>query len=78
MLHCEITDNGVGRLHSLHVKGNGSGTRKSLGIALTEHRLRLADPTHPEATGIIFQDLTDEAGKNTGTRIHIRIPVKTD
>ena len=78
MLHCEITDNGVGRLHSLHVKGNRSGTRKSLGIALTEHRLRLADPTHPEATGIIFQDLTDEAGKNTGTRIHIRIPVKTD
>ncbi len=78
MLHCEVADNGVGRFHLLNLKGNGSGTRKSLGIALTEHRLRLSNPTHPEATGIIFQDLKDESGKNTGTCIHIRIPVKSE
>jgi tetratricopeptide (TPR) repeat protein len=78
ILHCTITDNGVGRRLSLNVEGNGRGIRKSLGIALTEHRLQLADPTHREASGIFFEDLTDEYGKNAGTSVHIKIPVHTE
>jgi tetratricopeptide (TPR) repeat protein len=76
LLHCEITDNGVGRKRLPFVKGNGPDARTSLGIALTEHRLRLADPLHPEVAGIAFRDLKDEYGKNAGTSVDIKIPVK--
>jgi tetratricopeptide (TPR) repeat protein len=77
ILLCEISDNGVGMASPAELSGNDRNGKKSLGIELTKNRLRLADPLHKESLGITIQHLTDETGKNKGTSVHIKIPVKT-
>jgi tetratricopeptide (TPR) repeat protein len=76
LLHCTICDNGVGRKKSNILKENGLGTRKSLGIELTRQRLQLSDPLKQDNAMVIFEDLKDGTGKNTGTCVQINIPVK--
>ncbi|MFI5155746.1 MAG: histidine kinase [Chitinophagales bacterium] len=76
ILHCEITDNGVGRAGLSLAKDKSKDGKKSLGILLTRHRLELADPLHRESLGFYIEDLKDEKGMNTGTSVHLRIPVK--
>lgn len=76
ILHCEITDNGVGRAGLSLAKDKSKDGKKSLGILLTRHRLELADPHHRESLGFYIEDLKDEKGMNTGTTVHLRIPVK--
>ena len=76
VLHCEISDNGAGMTGSAFMKGNKPGTRKSLGIELTKQRLQMAGTDPGKDPGIYFENLRDESGKNTGTRVNIDIPVK--
>jgi hypothetical protein len=76
ILHCQITDNGIGMAGSAALKGNNGDFKKSLGIELTKNRLRLADSLHHEKLGVSIQDLKDEAGQNLGTCIHIKIPIR--
>ncbi len=77
LLLCTICDNGIGRELSAILKGDRESLRKSLGIALTKRRLQLASPLQQDAMNVTFQDLKDETGKNTGTCVQIKIPVKT-
>jgi tetratricopeptide (TPR) repeat protein len=77
ILHCEISDNGIGRTKSTVIRENTEIGKKSLGIKLTQHRLKLIDPLKQEELGVTISDLTDEAGENAGTCVHIKIPVKT-
>ena len=76
ILHCEISDNGIGMTGSAALKNKNQEYRKSLGIELTKNRLRIADPQHPEDTGIHFEELKDAEGNNTGTSVKMKIPVK--
>jgi LytS/YehU family sensor histidine kinase len=75
-LHCEISDNGIGRKAAMSGKSNVQDNKKSMGIDLTRNRLKLADPAHYESMGITIRDLTGERGESTGTSILIKIPVK--
>ena len=76
ILHCKICDNGIGRTNASKQKTETG--KKSLGINLTEHRLRLIDPLKQEKVGIEIYDLMNEAGHSAGTCVHIKIPVKYD
>ena len=76
LLHCEITDNGIGMKASAALKAHDPGDHKSFGIELTKHRLKLADPLHEALVGVSISDRKDEFGKNNGTKVLIRIPVK--
>ena len=48
ILHCEISDNGIGLSGSALRKTKEQDTKKSLGIELTKNRLRLADSSKIE------------------------------
>jgi tetratricopeptide (TPR) repeat protein len=74
ILYCTICDNGIGRAATV-VKEKTD--KKSLGINLTEHRLQLIDPLSKGKIGIEIHDLTNDVGHNVGTRVDIKIPVKT-
>jgi LytS/YehU family sensor histidine kinase len=76
ILHCDITDNGIGMERSAALKKFGSGNKKSMGFEITSQRLKLVDPLDPENSGYSIQDIQDEAGQNAGTRVSIHIPVK--
>jgi sensor histidine kinase YesM len=77
MLHCVISDNGIGISGSMAMKENNSGNRKSFGIELTRQRLQLANNGQNKTHGISFTELKDESGKIAGTSVHIDIPVKS-
>jgi hypothetical protein len=77
LLHCKICDNGIGRVKANVFKQNTEIGKKSLGIKLTQNRLQLIDPLKQKEAGVAISDLTDEAGQNAGTCVHIKIPVKT-
>ena len=36
----------------------------------------MADPLHPDDTGIHFEELNDAEGNNAGTCVKMKIPVK--
>jgi tetratricopeptide (TPR) repeat protein len=76
ILHCEISDNGIGMSGSAALKNKNQEYKKSLGIELTKNRLRLADTLYPDDLGIHFEELKDVAGNNTGTCVKMKIPVK--
>jgi tetratricopeptide (TPR) repeat protein len=76
ILHCDISDNGIGLSGSASKKTNEQETKKSLGIELTRNRLRLADPSQLENLGVDFEELNDAEGNISGTCVKLKIPVK--
>ncbi|HLU88209.1 MAG TPA: histidine kinase [Cyclobacteriaceae bacterium] len=75
MLHCQITDDGVGRGMAAVLK-NKSGTKgKSLGMQITAQRLELINSLHEKASTVEIKDLVDTYGQPGGTRVLLKIPV---
>lgn len=74
-LICEIIDNGIGREQSKQYTSATARTRKSVGIKLTEERLKL----YAEDISSIGQqkiiDLYDEEGIASGTKVILTIPI---
>lgn len=74
-LICEIIDNGIGREQSKQFTSVTAKTRKSVGIKLTEERLKL----YAEDISSIGQqkiiDLYDEEGIASGTKVILTIPI---
>jgi PAS domain S-box-containing protein len=66
----EIEDNGIGREEAMKLKDRFVPSHKSMGIKLTEERLKLINQNHQTAFEII--DLKDENGP-AGTRVKITI-----
>ena len=76
ILHCGISDNGIGRKKIIVSDEKLKDGKKSLGIELTRNRLQLIDPSKAEEAGITIYDLTNESGESAGTCVDIKIPVK--
>lgn len=75
-LICHITDNGVGRDASQGINVKSSLKTWSMGTKITEDRLALFEKLyHNEATVNII-DLKDAAGRASGTRVELSIPVQ--
>lgn len=74
-LICEIIDNGIGREQSKQFTSATAKTRKSVGIKLTEERLKL----YAEDISSIGQqkiiDLYDREGNASGTKVILTIPI---
>ena len=71
---CVIEDTGVGRSHSRKFK-NKHTTEKSLGMLITKERLNLLTQTNTRSFSVEINDLTDEQGNATGTRVELTIPI---
>jgi len=73
-LKCTIEDNGVGREKALELKERKLHKRSSLGLKVTEERLKLI--SNEQVEGLInFTDLKDAMNHALGTRVDVLIPV---
>jgi sensor histidine kinase YesM len=73
-LVCLIEDNGVGRQKAFEMKQKSILKSKSLGLKITEERLRLLSKELKKQL-ICITDLKDQAGIALGTRVEINIPI---
>jgi tetratricopeptide (TPR) repeat protein len=73
-LVCMIEDNGVGREKSRELKEDIPGKTQSVGISITEERLKLLSRDRLRNL-IKFVDLKDNFETAIGTRVEIRIPL---
>jgi sensor histidine kinase YesM len=74
----EIIDNGIGRKRAAEIKASRTFKRKSVGIKLSEERLRHFSKNINGKSQIIFEDLYDETGAPAGTKVTLIIPIKNN
>ncbi len=76
ILHCTITDNGVGREKAGEIKSKSAEKEKSMGLKITTDRLALLNREKGVSTSYRIVDLYDEDGQATGTRVELMIGFK--
>ncbi|HLO83118.1 MAG TPA: histidine kinase [Chitinophagaceae bacterium] len=76
ILHCIITDNGVGREKAGEIKSKSAQIEKSLGLKITTDRLALLNREKGVNTSYRIEDLYDEDGHAAGTRVELMISFK--
>jgi two-component sensor histidine kinase len=72
-LLCIIEDNGIGRKRARESRQKKQLAHQSMGLAVTESRIKAISGLQKEASGITIEDKTDPAGEGTGTRVIIAI-----
>ena len=70
----EIDDDGIGRRKSSEFKSLNSPTRKSIGMKLTEERLKMASENILKSGSQEIIDKYDNAGQSCGTKVILTIP----
>jgi tetratricopeptide (TPR) repeat protein len=75
ILICTITDNGVGREKAENLKSKTAEKEKSMGLKITADRLALSNNGKNVSTAFEIEDLKDESGAATGTKVIVRICV---
>ncbi len=75
-LVCRIEDNGIGRERSAAIKAGkiGASHFESKGMSLSQQRIETLNHQLKENLSIRVEDIKDETGGATGTRIIIEIP----
>ncbi len=68
---CEITDNGIGREAALRLKEKRGVFNKSHGMELTRKRIEVQNNIDSRNSNYRIDDLTDETGNPSGTRVTI-------
>jgi hypothetical protein len=72
---CIIEDNGIGRKQAEEIRLKTKPDHQSLGIQITESRLRLINKMYGSEMFISTFDLTDNQGNAIGTKVELNIPV---
>ena len=72
-LLCTIEDNGIGRQKAAQLREHSLMNRKSMGMKITEERLKMLNAQGQESIKVI--DLTDALQQSTGTRVEVNIPL---
>ena len=75
LLRAEITDDGIGRQRAAEFKSKSATKTKSFGMKVTAERIALINQLYQTHARVDIQDLTDEAGVATGTRVIVEIPL---
>jgi len=76
ILNCIITDNGVGREKAEEMNSKTAEKEKSMGLKITTERLALLNKEKGIYTSYDMEDLKDENGNATGTKVILRISFK--
>jgi sensor histidine kinase YesM len=76
ILHCSISDNGIGRQKSAEMKSKSVEKDKSLGLKITSERLALLNGEKGISTFYEIIDIVDEEGNVAGTRVDVKIKYK--
>jgi len=80
ILICTVEDNGIGRKQAETFQQLQNKEHKSRGSQITQQRIELLNVMYKEKFNIVYEDLTDDSGTSTGTRVLISIPkdIKTN
>ena len=73
-IKCVVEDNGVGREKAAELQSSLGKEHKSTATTVTEERLALLEPGKGTDYRIHFEDLKDETGEPTGTRVELYMP----
>jgi sensor histidine kinase YesM len=76
VLHCTITDDGIGRKMAAEMKSKSTEKNKSLGLKITRERLALLNRENGITTSYEISDVLDEEGNVAGTKVELRIRYK--
>ncbi len=71
----EIEDNGQGRERAIASQGELEQAHRSMGTAITRHRLELLNQSQATEAAVVYEDLTHGDGTSAGTRVRISMPV---
>jgi LytS/YehU family sensor histidine kinase len=74
-LSCIIEDNGVGRARAAELNSK-SERKKSMGLQITKERLALLNKDSNERASFEVEDLYDDKGFATGTRVILRVKLE--
>jgi len=73
---CTITDNGIGRKKAAEIKRTMPGNKhKSLGMKITEERLRILNEISNSKHSVKIIDLTNDDGTSAGTSVELYVPI---
>jgi LytS/YehU family sensor histidine kinase len=75
ILVIEISDNGIGRKKSAELNSVSRQNHKSFAVESSAKRIELINEEKSGLVGVEIQDLVDEKGDSTGTRVIIKIHV---
>jgi hypothetical protein len=75
-LICTITDNGIGREKAAEIRRTMPFIRhKSLGMKITEDRLKILNEINNSQLSVTITDLKDEHNEATGTMVELFVPL---
>ncbi len=77
VLTCAISDNGIGRSKAAALRSKSAEKQKSLGLQITKERLALLNEEFANETFFHIDDLFDNEGKPSGTRVTLKMNYKT-
>ncbi len=75
ILECEIKDNGIGRERSMELNKMRNPNHQSFATGATKTRLELLNYTTEKPIGENIEDLYDEQGLPSGTKVVLSIPI---
>jgi LytS/YehU family sensor histidine kinase len=76
ILHCTITDNGIGRKKAAMLKSKSAEKNKSMGMQITKNRMALLNQDLHGESFFEINDMEDEYGNALGTRVYLKIKIK--
>lgn len=76
-LRCVVEDNGVGRQEAAEIRKRSGRDHRSLAGEISRRRVELFEKTFGGRSAVITQDLFDESGKPSGTRVVLQLPLKS-
>jgi LytS/YehU family sensor histidine kinase len=72
-LKCVIEDNGVGRAMAAKIKAASNSSHKSHGTSITEKRISIINSLYGTEVGVMYYDLKDNNGNDSGTKVIVKI-----
>jgi ribosomal protein S13 len=75
-LFCVVEDNGIGRKAAAAIKNKKLLQNESLGMKMTEERMKMLESITNKKVEIHVADLIDDSGHPAGTRVEISIAME--
>jgi tetratricopeptide (TPR) repeat protein len=76
LLEINILDDGVGRQKAMKIKSKSAMKNKSLGIEISNDRLKIINQIYKVNANVVIQDLVDSEGNACGTNVCLQLVLK--
>lgn len=77
-IHCIVEDNGIGRKSATALRMQSHPSHVSKGLQITKDRLQIYNSRFNMDASFDIEDLYDEQGKPSGTRVNLWFPLEDD